>query len=386
MGEGRHRVRHRGPLRIIRSSSFEEKQRLVREAVLRCHGARESVAELGGILKGADIVITDALIPRAWIGHANFYVEDRDLSACWAEAEKSGRTSHLKPVGDLHYHPGDCRHLAGDGPRPSHIDETNSLRQASLYVPFTRQVIQEEQVLAPELGGEEQGVYLYRIDRSRSVLLRCLAGMPELSLTFRERRFVSRWASLIYASDGCPEHVSACVTTHEYRDGELRVLRHEDVPTAVLPDEEIAELTGWPLERIRLPMERDLVEREVREKYETDGYGWPAWHYDSWNSYKYDSRYPAARFRPAKQHWSSSDRTRALPKWEKQEFCYLSAEAAPADVAQVLREAAAVVSGEGSGAFEYFHGKAATSEVTRALEECLRLLRKDKHEVSRYWS
>lgn len=367
------------PLRIVRSESFETKQKVIRELVLKIHGNRESVLELGGVVKGQDIIITDGLIPRASISGASFSVQDRDLSACWGEAEKNEATSHLRPCGDMHYHPESCSHLeAGDGPRPSPVDLENSYRQASLYFPFNLQTIAEERVLAPEpAAGDGGGSLRYRVDRFRSLHLSALQGEPTFNLVLKEQRQVAHWASLIRPCNGGENHVHAAVTTHEYRDDELRVQRYNDVDTIVLNDAEVAELAGWPLENVRLALDREDLERQVRERYRVDNYHyWPAARHDHWTDSWWDSYDDSWAVSPwYRRRTYPSPSAPRLPRWDGHELHYLTASSGLSEVARLLRESAALVGGEGMKEFEYLHERAERAEIVRALRECVRLLR-----------
>ena len=261
------------PIRIVRSASFEDKQQLIRQMVLKHVGSFESVLELGGTVIGSHIFVTDGLIPRAQIGYARFEVKDRDLSACWSAAEKSPSTKHLLPVGDLHYHPGRGLHFNGQCavPAASQIDEQNSLRQAGLYFPFNLQSTQNERVLSPESAGSDDNHACYRIDEQRSILLPNPGDGGSLSsILYKEKRRRSLWGSLIYHSDACSDAVLASAIIHAYcacDPDNLQVLHLENVESLVLPDEEVAKLTGWPLEKIKLRTEPEAIKDEVCEKY-----------------------------------------------------------------------------------------------------------------------
>jgi len=52
-----------------------------------------------------------------------------------------------------------------------------------------------------------------------------------------------------------------------------KIFIHEDVPAEIISDEEAATLVGWPVEKVRLPINPEELEREVIDKYRTGGYG-----------------------------------------------------------------------------------------------------------------
>lgn len=366
-------------IRIVRSESFEAKQALIRKAVLKWKGNYESVLELGGKTVGSDIIVTDCLIPKALIGHASFLVKDRDVSSCWSAAENSPVTGHLRPVGDLHYHP---ESGGTTPPRASLVDERNSLSQASLYFPFNLQISEREQVLTPGDNGRREGYQRYDIDSFRTIFLPCQqSGKGEIELIFKEKRISALWGSLIYTSDAREDLVGAYVTEHQLppeAEEEFTILRHENVHTVILSDEEVAELAGWPLEKIKLDIDREQLEREVISKYQVIHYGWhgsqtgtPSWGYydrgygqdspSTWGGH--NNRYPVICHADA-----GSD---------KEEFFYLSAQSRPRDVARVLREALVILDGssEGDMDFSYLHDKATPGQIILALEESIRLLK-----------
>ncbi|RJR29411.1 MAG: hypothetical protein C4576_35400 [Desulfobacteraceae bacterium] len=262
-------------LRIVRSESFERKQQTIRNLVLECLGSYESVLELGGVIRNSDIVITDCLIPRATLGYSRFRVLDRDLSRCWSEAEKGERTRHLKPVGDLHYHPGNSAEYAGDGvaPGPSSVDEANSLRQSSLYSPFNLQTIEHDVIPKTEGRALRAGYRSYTIDPMRSILVRH-SGKPGagVDLVYREKEERAMWASLIYPSDGFPKFMSSTVIVHSCRHFGTKVHINREVPAAVLSDKDVAQLTGWPLESIELEISSQKLKQEVNAKYRAREY------------------------------------------------------------------------------------------------------------------
>jgi hypothetical protein len=288
------------PLRIVRSESVELKQKVIRDLFIEHLGSYESVLELGGMVRDGDIIITDALIPRATVGHSSFRVKDRDLSACWSAAAKSDHTRHLKPVGDLHYHPG--RHVDSDEnrrrPQPSGVDRDNSLRQAGLYFPFNLQTTEREVELTSEDEGAPGGHFSFIIDSMRSIRLR--SATKPASIVFRESEKRSLWASLIYPSDGHSASVGTSVIVHAFRPGavdEMDVSICDDVPTVVLSDEQVAELTSWPVKKIGLRIEPDDLISEIKAKYRA------AWGYDREKAWG-DRRWQALRDeRPS--DWSS---------------------------------------------------------------------------------
>lgn len=303
------------PIRIVRSTSAEEKQKVIRDITVKCKGRYESVLELGGTVIGSNIFVTDCLIPRATIGFAHFKVEDRDLSACWSEAEKSPGTQHLKPVGDLHYHPEDSRSRGDsyDGPSPSGVDEANSLRQASLYFPFNLQTTTSEMVVAPEAISGQDGFARYRIDRLRSIRLPVMDRVFEI--VFNEKQCRSLWGSLIYPSDACSGAVTASAIVHAYcpcDPDRLQVFRCENVESSVVPDEEVAQLTGWPLEKIRLQIDPQALEKEICDRYQLEAYrryeaGWHQYGRAYADGYNADAYLPVCRQDPwHRPYWNGA--------------------------------------------------------------------------------
>lgn len=370
------------PWRVLLSASFDCKQQAIREIVLAKHGHYESVLELGGKVIGPNIIVTEGLIPKAVIGYSHFRVEDRDLSACWAKADKD-----LSPVGDLHYHPGDG--FDGRGPRASSTDEENSLRQSGLYHVFNLQSSQDRKVLerSPRAQPEDSRHY-YDIDPFSSLCIpvreEAAPGEPPILIRREDR---SLWASLILPREGDLSHLTANVVEHVYSSKhpkEPAVLVHEDVSADILSDEEVAELIGWPVEKIRLAISPEELEKEVAEKYRTESYGQYQYGYgrygyghgywDSYSSYGYG--YP-------KGSWEK--RYRNSPAWHRfsweqspREPRYLDSRSDPADVARVLREVALRVAGKPLGRGEKFSflGKdAGRGEILRALQECYRFLK-----------
>jgi hypothetical protein len=360
-------------MRIVLSSSFERKQLAIREAVLKRHGAYESVLELGGMVKGSNIVITDGLIPKAWIGYANFRVEDKDLSACWSGAGKS-----LNPVGDMHYHPeGSGSSQSYGGPQPSLVDEANSLRQASLYHIFNLQEQVFKRLLKP---GSEEGNGEFRpypLNPYLSVHIPQTEATPGRFPYLTARKKTSLWASLIAPRDGNSALIAASVIEHVYSASnpeEPAIVAHEKVPVTILSDEEVARLTGWPLERIRLEINREQLEKEVAAKYRTDygSYGYSYYGYDDRGTY-WSDRYDESA------SWKRSHRSKVRRiTWGRdlEESRYLGKGSSKADVAKLLRELASWVDGERDkkGDLSFLGREAGYDEVLRALRECSRCI------------
>jgi hypothetical protein len=372
-------------LRIVRSSSFEQKQKLIRNIVLQRMGNYESVLELGGKLCGSDIVVTDALIPAAVIGHTRFSVDDRDLSACWSEAEKSDLTRHLNPVGDLHYHPVHSRRPNQTimEPKASFTDQSNSVRQASLYFPFNLQTFETRKVIEQAALSPKDGHLHYPIDRSRSVQLKTAPLVaPDFKLTFKEKRERSLWASLIYTSDASEAHVGASVLIHEFCScdpDEPKVVCYENVATTVLSDEAVADWTGWPLEKIRLRIDRDEVEKEVVRKYRIENCNWQNVQcgYSDWDSNDENVIYlePYLTCSCCDVRMDNQCCLDGGP----QELTYLDKRSGPLDVADLLRVAATLI--EGNHATKDFYNydeETRRGEAIKVLTECLHFLRANK--------
>ena len=361
------------PIRIVLSSSFERKHMAIREAVLKRHGSYESVLELGGKVVGSKIVITDGLIPRAWIGYATFRVEDRDLSACWSGAGRA-----LNPVGDMHYHPGGgwrSNEQSDRSPQASVVDEENSLRQASLYHVFNLQEQVWKRALKPAPQEHNGGYRTYVIDPFLSVHIPPNHAAPNRPPYLRVREKRSLWASLIAPSDGCSAFITASVIEHIYSScdpQEPAIVVHEKAPLSILSDEEVAGLTGWPLERIRLEINRAQLEEEVAFKYRTDPYGYSSYRYgyDDYGTHWHDRSESGSS-------WKSSRKSRPKVRritWESdcETLRYLLKGSSKADAAKLLREAASWVDGEQDkkGDFSFLAQDASQEEVLRALREC----------------
>jgi hypothetical protein len=228
-------------------------------------------------------------------------------------------------------------------------------------------------ILKPKALQQNDSYFQYEIDQSRSVrILRKGHELPGFDLEFEETRERSLWASLIYTSDARSDLVATYVTEHRRENkGELRVVRHRDVPTVVLPDEEVAELTGWPRESIKVSLNQEELAKEVILKYQIGGWNWPAsasrtapWLYDwtipfPWGNGPYCRYY---YLEPGEHHHA---------------FCYLHEGAKPSELATLLREAAALASNQKDrdSTFCYLFREAQTEDVIRALEECIWYLR-----------
>jgi hypothetical protein len=197
-------------------------------------------------------------------------------------------------------------------------------------------------------------------------------------LILREKR--SLWASLIVPRDGDSASLTANVVEHVYSSRhpkEPAVLVYEDVPAEILSDEEIAELIGWPVKKVRLAIKPAELEKKVAEKYRTDSYGQyrygcNSYGYGYWDSgSNYGCGYP-------KGSWKKGNRNR--PVWHRFPWSQklrgplsLDPGSDSRDVARVLREVALRVAGKTSGADESssFPGKdAGRKEILRALSEC----------------
>jgi hypothetical protein len=365
------------PCRVLLSASFDCKQRAIREMVLAKHGHCESVLELGGKVVGPDIIVTEGLIPKAVIGYAYFRVEDRDLSACWAQADKD-----LSPVGDLHYHPEIG--FDGHGPSPSSTDEENARRISGLYHVFNLRSSQERKVLEKSTRVQaKDGHHYYDIDPFSSVSIPVqeegAPGEPPV-LIRREKR--SLWASLIVPRDGDLSRLTANVLEHVYSSRypeEPAVLVHEKVPAEVLSDDEIAQLTGWPVEKIRLVIDPEELEKEVAEKYRTGGYGEYRSGYDEYgHGHGYWDSGSNYGYGYLKKSWEKGYRNRpawyGLPWGQKtQGPLYLDSRSGSAEVARVLREVASRVAGKPLGRdekFSFLRKDAGKDEVLKALQEC----------------
>jgi hypothetical protein len=359
------------PIRVVMSESLFKKQREIRDRVLHCFGEKESVLELGGCVVVRDglrnIVITDCLIPRAEIWRSGFTVKDRDLSACWAEAEKSPDHCHLKPAGDMHDHPGEgCgRHCSG--PVPSAVDRENSLRQSRLYHVFNLQESFTEEQLDPIEAEDQDGHCRYRVDAY--TIIRVTAslrgdGQRPVLLKRDERRAL--WASLI--AQGRGDRVSAGVVEHIYSAAhpkEPRILMHEDVPVVILEDSDVSALTGWPMDKVQLSIDSAALEEEVRAKYSTSASGW------------YSHRYHTRPLR--------DDHSWYALQWTSQAYYDRSGKVTdckgfhglvePSEVAHVLREAASLLDGVQYAGHRYLCRTMTPVEIAEALEQCLRLLK-----------
>ncbi len=350
--------------RVFRSESFERKQKMIRDEVRKIHPNRESVLELGGCVRDRHVVVVDCLIPEADLDYCSFKVSDQALSRCWAKAGKAKSTTHLSPIGDLHYHPETggsfLRHF---GPRASSEDEENSLRLAGLYHTFNLQETVSE--FAPEAGTcpSREAWFEYEIDPYTCVQIKSEQSINALQIMVKRKQKKSYWASLIRTSDGNPEYDRSYVIEHLYSAGaqeEPRITRYEDVPSVVISDEETSDLTGWPMDKIRLELDRNAIASEVSSKYRKKSHiGLLANQYtDSFDEYdrlwQWHGQSCGLQNMPYQQY-----------KQYLKDFIYLREDASLNDVGTLLREIAKLLESD---------VKLKSDEVGRALGESMILL------------
>ncbi|MGA1824551.1 MAG: hypothetical protein ACMUIP_07775 [bacterium] len=330
-------------IRVIRSSSFEKKVKIIRTLTKKLFGNKESVLELGGIIIGSDIFLTDCLIPKARISSIDFIVEDRDLSACWAEAEASESGNYLRPVGDLHHHP-----YSGCHPSASFIDKENSLQQAGLYHVFNTQTSYRKKIIKPKVLIPQGSYFKYDLDSYTCIrfpVSKTIKKGPHLLV--REKVVRALWASLIYPDNAHSKFVSTYVTEHIYSSAnpeQAKVTRYENVPSLIISDDEVSKRTGWPKERIYLRIDEKALEEEISEKYQIHSFS----------------------------YWSQEINTHCQEDYLDQSYKYLclTEHSRASAVAQTLRDTAVLIDEEKT--------KIHRTEIIKALEECVYLIKSDK--------
>jgi len=362
----------RCPIRVVMSESVFRKQKMIRDIVICRFNGYESVLELGGCVHVRAIIITDALIPHAQIGPASFHVKDRDLSACWEEAGRSPALCHVKPVGDLHYHPEQGLGAYYSGPSPSSVDIENSLRQAALYHVFTLKDFASEKELTPADSGED-GQSHYDIDSYTTIIIPAIGNIKKPAV-LRRRTKRALWASLISTRSG--DSIRANVVEHVYSSShptEPQVLIHEAVPIEIPSDEEVSVLTGWPIDKIRLTTDETELEAEVKLKYMASSPGWQAYQYSypSWPAaYGYNGHESGWGTKSLALQKGYIDYTKKAGTCRALHGCI-----DPAGVGQLLREAACLLDGKDGVDFQYLRSNASLPEIIEAVEECLRILK-----------
>jgi hypothetical protein len=376
--------------RVVLSESVEQKQAIIREEVKRKYGNVESVLELGGLRRNRDIIITDCLIPEAELGLCTFDVSARALSRCWEQAGKAPSTKHLLPIGDLHYHPGTgSPHSGYRGPCASSVDEANSLRLANLYHEFNLQECHFEKTILQQSEILNEDSVEYVIDPFSSLYMS--ASQNDILINtpiIKRRRRNAFWASLIRFSDGNSQYTKSYVLEHVYSSESQKipeVIKHVDVETLVMSNEEVSELSQWPMDLINLDIDRDKLALEVSQKYPTDSRqarhskhrAYSSEPYSiSWNCSEHEyCPYRLPQIYDFHQFSSAESRSHhAL----QDEFIYLREDASLTEIAALLRESAIMLEADPFSPSTVIHlrylANSGHSQLLQAVKECVQLI------------
>jgi hypothetical protein len=358
--------------RLIRSASFEQKIKMIRRLFIQLFGEIESVLEVGGCVVGNTIFCIDCLIPKAVVGYAHFKVEDKDLSECWSEAE-----DYLNPVADLHFHPGNFK------PTASTVDEQNSLRQAGLYHVFNIATSQELRKMSQNPASPSTSCFSYDIDGERRIkihLEKKIGFTPDIF--YEEKIKKALWGSLIYPGNANSENATGNVVEHRYvSNDEVQVSRYEDIETIIISDEKVSKLTGWPLEKINLQYDEDLLEVEVALKYQPYSYCWETSNStDQPYGYSWEyTRYPVVSYdRPYGNYPVVVNLPGIKKKKKGSRFFCLSENSNLHDVSDLLKEIVALIEDKDRQQFYYFENGASSREIIEALKECARVIKRNQ--------
>jgi hypothetical protein len=355
--------------RVVLSESFVRKAELIRAHFLLIHGMLESVVEVMGKIIGNKIFCVDCLIPEAKVSYSNFQVDDRDLARCQEEAEKDENTKHLLPVGEAHYHPWDGK------PSPSSVDKENSLRLANLYHPFNISESNTIRILKPNKTSPENLIIRYKIDAVRRFwILRQKEKKFIPQIYYAEKIKRALWASLIYPGNGDSDLVTASVVEHRYlSDENIKIERHDEVETVIFSDEKIAELLRWPVKKISLRYNEEILKEEVERKYHPSGYFYSA---ESPNFARYGcvNNHPVVVWQNPNLNYPLLVTADNDSEGQKRGFRFLSQHSNRHDVAALLREAAALVDGEEIQGSFYLDNTTNSKEILIALKESVRVL------------
>jgi hypothetical protein len=357
--------------KVVLSESFVRKAKLIRTQFLSIHGLLESVLEVLGRIKGNTIFCVDCLIPEATVSYSSFHVHDRDLSRCQEEAAKDENTKHLLPVGEAHYHPWDGKQTS------SSVDKENSLRLANLYHPFNIDESNIIRVLKPDRISPEDLCIRYKIDPFRKFWFlkqKDKKFTPQIYYAENIRRAL--WASLIYPSNGDSDFVTASVVEHRYlSDEKVNIERHDEVKPAILSDEKIAKLLKWPIEKISLPYDEEMLQEQVARKYYPSGYLFSAQGSDSL-SCGYLNNYPVVVWQNPNPLYPVRVAEDINSEDDECGFRFLSHHSNRHDVAALLREAADLIDGEEIQSPFYLNNTTNLKEILMALKESFRVLKK----------
>ena len=316
-------------------------------------------------MKGNAIFCIDCLIPKATVGFAHFKVEDKDLSECWSQAE-----DHLNPVADLHFHPGKHK------PTASTVDEENSLRQAGLYHIFNIETSKVLKKLSPNPVSANNSCFTYNIDAERTVSFHLNKKMRFAPDIFYEQKIKKAlWGSLIYPSNANSYRVAGYVVEHRYvSDDDVQVTRYEDIETMIMGDEEVSELTGWPLEKVKLQFDEDVLEAKVALNYRPHTYYWGSYGSSYYShGYEYNS-YPVVVAEKQYGNYPVVVNTSHCKKKAGRQFQFLSEDSNLHDVAELLKEVAALIQDNHGQQFYYLESGADTREILKALKECAKVI------------
>jgi len=357
--------------KVVLSESFVRKTKFIRAHFLSVHGMLESVVEVVGKIIGNTIFCVDCLIPEATVSYSNFHVDDLDLARCQEEAEKDENTRHLFPVGEAHYHPWDGK------PTPSWVDKENSLRLANLYHPFNIDESNIIRVLKPYKTSPENLIIRYKIDAVRKFwFLRQEEKKFIPQIYYAEKIKRALWASLIYPGNGDSDLVTASVVEHRYLpDEKVNIERHDEVETVIFSDEKIAELLRWPIEKINLRYDEEILEEQVARKYHPFGSFYSPQSPD-FARYGCVNNHPVVVWQDPNLNYPILVTADNDSEGHKQGFRFLSQHSNRHDVAALLREAAALIDGEEIQGSFYLDNTTDSKEILTALKESVRVLKK----------
>jgi hypothetical protein len=359
--------------KVVLSESFVRKAKFIRAHFLTIHGKLESVVEVVGKITGNSIFCIDCLIPEATVSYSNFHVADRDLARCQEEAEKDENTRHLLPVGEAHYHPWNGK------PSPSSVDKENSLRLANLYHPFNIDESNRIRVLKPKKTSPKDLIIRYKIDAVRKFwFLRQKEKKFIPQIYYAEKIKRALWASLIYPANGDSDLVTASVVEHRYRsDKNVKIKRHDEVETVIFSDEKIAELLRWPVEKISLRYDEEILEEQVVRKYHPSGYFYSPQSSD-FARYGCVNNHPVVVWQDPNLNYPVLVTADNDFEGHKRGFRFLSQHSNHHDVAALLREAAAILDDEEIEEHDYLSVLADEDDIAIALKESVRILKKTR--------